>query len=90
MAELPRDVPGDDDHARRPPRKRGRRRRLTIPLMTAADDARVDSEVRETTKNSRADKTLTVYKGCMTIIAEWYSKNQPALCTVDGVVDAEK
>ena len=58
--------------------------------MNAEDDDRVDSEVRETTKNSRAEKTLDCYSGYMVIINEWYSKNQPQLCTADGVVDAEK
>ena len=44
--------------------------------MNAEDDARVDAEVRETTRNSRAEKTLKVrvqvLGSYMVILKEWY------------------
>ena len=86
MAELPR----DDDGARPPPRKKGRRRKFTVPVMNAEDDARVDAEVRATTRNSRAEKTLRTYRNYWVIFTEWYSKNQPQLCTADGQIDTAK
>ena len=86
MVELPR----DDDGARPPPRKKGRRRKFTVPVMNAEDVTRVDAEVSETTRNSRAEKTLRTYRNYWRIFTEWYCKNQNHLCTTDGHIDTTK